>query len=195
MERGHHPHRPAVLHGGDPAHHGCAPGAEYLLFIISGNPKPKHTGPAAPRAAPCLCCQPPRRCSAWWRASAPAGAPPCCRFLRVGLTALCRATPRPPLPAPGPFVAGAISTSAEEKRKMARESLAYNVRNPTFRSAPVPRLVCCRCGCCGCGRCRASLIVCTATLKCGAPLPTHQIVVPHTRARLPACCAAQEAVP
>ncbi|PRW59362.1 ubiquitin-conjugating enzyme E2 34-like [Chlorella sorokiniana] len=28
---------------------------------------------------------------------------------------------------------GAISTSAAEKRKLARESLAYNVRNPTFR--------------------------------------------------------------
>lgn len=45
-------------------------------------------------------------------------------------------TPSHPSP---PARAGAISTPPAEKRKLARESLAYNVRNPTFRcAAPRP---------------------------------------------------------
>ena len=42
------------------------------------------------------------------------------------------ADPSPARPAPPPAT-GAITSTPDEKRRYARESLAYNVRNPTFR--------------------------------------------------------------
>ncbi len=58
---------------------------------------------------------------------------------RCCLTAVVCCCLTSPVTSPWPTRAGAISTPPAEKRKLARESLAYNVRNPTFRcAAPRP---------------------------------------------------------